>query len=201
MAAGRNGRDARVVRAGLRQVGGLGVRRDAVRGRVRRRRLPVDHGDRGPGDVHVVEHGVVAVPTAHPGGDRRDPRPRLRRAEGDLPPEDDDRRVDRHDEPHRAAGRLRRRGRHHQGGAERRRLLEHHRTEDLHHLRRARPRRADPPPRARPHARIASRHEGHLDVPRPEVRAERRRVARRSEPGHAACRSNTSSGSTVRPPA
>ena len=43
-----------------------------------------------------------------------------RRAEGDLPAEDADRRVDRHDEPHRAAGRFRRRCRDHPGRTGRR---------------------------------------------------------------------------------
>ena len=93
------------------------------------------------------------------------------------------------DEPHRAAGRLRRRCGRHEGRAGRRRRagsVADHRAEDLHHLGRTRPGRQHHPPGAGPHARLASRHQGHLDVPRAEVPARRRRV-RSGERNPATC--------------
>ena len=124
------------------------------------------------------QHGAVAVPAADPGRDRRHPRPRLRRAEGDLPPEDDDRRVDRHDEPDRAAGRLRRRRRHDQGRTRRptRRSGGAPAPTASPARRSSSPGASTTSPRTSstscsPAPRVASRHEGHLDVPRAEVPA------------------------------
>ncbi len=64
--------------------------------------------------------------------------------------------------------------------------------------RRARSRRADPPPRARAYARVSTRHEGHLDVPGPEVRCSKTTVRSASGTRRRVSRSSTSSGSTVR---
>ena len=61
------------------------------------------------------------------------------------------------------------------------RRLQAHRAEDLHHLRRARPHRQHHPFRARPPARGAARHQGHLAVPGAEVPGQRRRLARRAQ--------------------
>ena len=83
-----------------------------------------------------------------------------RRAEGDLPAEARDLRVDRHDEPDRAARRHRPRPAAHQGRAAARRQLPRHRAEDLHLRRRPRPRRQHRPPRPRPHPRRPGRVKG-----------------------------------------
>ena len=58
------------------------------------------------GDVAGGQHGLRPGAAAEPGRDRRHPPSRLGRAEGHLPAQDDLRRMDRHHEPHRAAGRL-----------------------------------------------------------------------------------------------
>ena len=63
---------------------------------------------------------------------------RHRRAEEDLPAQADQRRVDRHHVPDRAALRHRPGPAAHQGRAAGRRHLPHHRQQDLHHRRRAR---------------------------------------------------------------
>ena len=63
-------------------------------------------------------------------------------------------------------------------GAVGRRLVAHQRPEDLHHLRRARPRRQHRAPGAGPHARLVTGHQGDLDVPRPQVPGRARRFAR-----------------------
>ena len=81
---------------------------------------------------------------------------------------------------------------------DRRRGVADHGPEDLHHVGRARPHREHRPSRAGAHARIAARHERHLDVRRAEVLRRRRRLARRSQRRCSACRSSTSSASMVR---
>ncbi len=58
--------------------------------------------------------------------------------------------------------------------ARERRQLPHHRLQDLHHLWRARPHRQHHPLRARPPARRAARHQGHLAVPDPQVLGQQR---------------------------
>ena len=78
-------------------------------------------------------------------------------------------RVDRHDEPDRAAGRLRRRRPDDEGRARRRRDVADHGPEDLHHLRRARPGGQHRAPRAGAGAGRAARDEGHLLLHRAEV--------------------------------
>ena len=73
--------------------------------------LPVTLADLRRRDVLGGEHGAVALPAADPGPDRGAGAPRARRGQGALPAEARRRRLDRHDEPDRAAGRLgRRRG-------------------------------------------------------------------------------------------
>ncbi len=170
--------DARELQARLQAIRAHRLRRGAVRSRVRRRRLPVGHGDRHAGDAHERQHGAVAVPSADPGCDRGRLAPRVRRAPPHVPAEDAHRRMAGHDEPHRTASRQRRRRRTHQGRAVRRRLVAHQRPEDLHHLRRARPRREHRAPGAGPHARLVTGHQGDLDVPRPQVPGRARRFAR-----------------------
>ena len=108
-------------------------------------------------------------------------RARLDGAEGDLSRQARLRRMDRHDEPDRAAGRLRPRRPATARRAGRRRHLPHHRPEDLHHLRRARPDRQHRPSGAGAPARRAARHARHLAVPGAEVPRRRRRHARRAQ--------------------
>ena len=108
-------------------------------------------------------------------------RARLGGAEGRLSAEDDRRRVDRHDEPHRAALRHGPGPAPHQGGEAGRRQLQDHRHQDLHLGRRARSRRQHHPSRAGPHRRRARGHARHLAVHRAEVPAEARRLARRAQ--------------------
>ena len=178
----RGRRDPRGVQARLRQVRRGRLAGPERRGRVRRRRVPrggaglrarvLDGGqrraDHGPG----LTTGAIELP---PGVGHRG-------AEGDLPPQARHRRVDRHDEPHRAAGRLRRRA-----------------------VRPPRPcRRATAPTRS-PARRSSSPsasttwpttsstwcwpalpeapagHQGHLAVHRAQVPGERRRHARRAQ--------------------
>ena len=103
------------------------------------------------------------------GGGRGAGGPRLRGAEGALPREARLRRMDRHHEPDRAAGRLRPRRAAHPGRAGGRRHLPDHRPEDLHHLRRARSRRQHRPSRAGAAAGRAGGHARHLAVPGAEV--------------------------------
>ena len=68
-------------------------------------------------NVERVEHGVRALPDADQRRDRGDRAQRLRRAEANLSAEDGRRRMDRHDEPDRAAGRIGPRRRAHEGRA------------------------------------------------------------------------------------
>ena len=100
-------------------------------------------------DVQRGQHGVRALPDAHRRRDRSDRAQRLGGAEAHLPAEDGLRRVDRHDEPDRAAGRFGSRRRAHEGRAAGRRQLQALRQQDLHHLRRARLHREHRPPGAR----------------------------------------------------
>ena len=90
-------------------------------------------------------------------------------------------RVDRHDEPHGAAGRVRPRGRAHEGGAAGGRQLQALRQQDLHHLWRARLHGQHRAPRAGPHAGCAAGRQGHLALRRAEVHRRRRRRARRPQ--------------------
>ena len=78
-------------------------------------------------------------------------------------------RMDRHDEPDRAAGRIRSRRRPGPCRAGRRRLLAHIRPEDLHHLWRARSDREHRPSGAGPAARRACRNARPLAVPGSEI--------------------------------
>ena len=71
----------------------------------------------GGGDVARRQHGVRAVPAADARRDRGAVAVRHRGAEGALPAEDGRGHLDRHDEPHRAAGRLRSCGRAHRAAA------------------------------------------------------------------------------------
>ena len=105
----------------------------------------------------------------------------------------DQRRVDRRHVPDRAAGGLGRRRPAHPGGA-RRRPLPDLRHQDLHHLRRARPRREHRPSRPGPARRRTRRHQGHLAVHRAQVPARRRRPRPAGATTCAASRSSTSLG-------
>ena len=124
-------------------------------------------------------------PLLNQGAHRHAPAPRVRGAQGDLPPEDGHRRVDRHDEPHRAAGRAPTSARSPR-----------------------RPCRRTTAPTASPARRSSSRtasttcptniihlvlartpdgaagHEGHQLLHRPEAPRERRRLARRAQRRH-----------------
>ena len=106
-----------------------------------------------------------------------------RGAEAHLSAEDDHRRVDRHDEPDRAALRHRPRPPQDQGDASERRRLRHHRAEDIHFRRRARSGREHHPSRARAHRRRAGRNQGRFALSRAEDARQRRRVAGRAQRG------------------
>ncbi len=172
----------------------------ALRPRVRRPGHAVAAGRHRAGDVAGGQHGLRPGAAAEPGRDRRHPPSRLGRAEGDLPAQDDLGRMDRDDEPDRAAGGLGPRPAQEPRGA-RRRPLPRHRPEDLHHLRRARHGREHRAPGAGAHARRAGRRARHLAVHRAEVPGRRRRQARARATTCAACRSSTSSASMPARPA
>ena len=141
----------------------------------------------------------------YPGPDaRRDRRAhpsRQRRAEEDLPAEAHGRHVDRHHEPHRAAGRHRPRAHSGPRHAQLRRQLRDHRQQDLHLLRRARPRGEHRPPRARPDRRRAGRDQGHLALRRAEVHSRPPTALRARETPSPAARSKRRWASTATPPA
>ena len=134
--------------------------------RVRRGRVPRGRAGLRARVLHRrqrrAHHGAGADHRRH----RAAPGVGHRGAEGGLPPQAGHRRVDRHHEPDRAAGRLGRGAVDHQGGPGRRRHLQDHRHQDLHLVRRARHGREHHPPGARPPARGASRHQGDLAVHR-----------------------------------
>ena len=71
--------------------------------------LPVDRRDRGLGDVEQRQPRVLPLPDPDAGRRRAAAALRHRRAAPALPAQARERRVDRHDVPDRAAGRLRRR--------------------------------------------------------------------------------------------
>ena len=91
------------------------------------------------------------------------------------------RRMDRRDEPHRAAGRVGCWRAEDESRAEQRRLVRHQRPEDLHHLGRPRHRRQHHPAGPRPTAGRAGGIERHLAVRRAEILRERRRLAGRTQ--------------------
>ena len=150
----------------------------------------------GRGNVERGQHVVRLVPDADARRDRGAGTARLGRPEAHLPAEDGQRRVDRHDEPDRAAGRLRPVGGANARRSAARRQLPRARPEDLHHLRRARPHREHRAPRAGTHAGRARGRQGHLAVPRAEVPRRGRRQPGPRATTCAACRSSTSSAST-----
>ena len=117
-------------------------------------------------------------------------------AEGHVPAEHGRRHLDRHDEPHRAAGRIRPRRRAHARGPAGRRHVQALRPEDLHHLRRARLHREHHPSRARADARRARRRQGHIAVRRAQVSGQRRRQRSARATTSTASRSSTSSAFT-----
>ena len=127
------------------------------------------------GDLERRQRLLHPLSHAHARGHRGPRALRVRGAEGDVPPQADQRRVGRHDGPHRAAGRLRPRGRAHARRPAAGRRLSPRGPEDLHHLRRARPDRERRPSRAGADAHRASRREGHLALRGAEVPRQRRR--------------------------
>ena len=129
-------------------------------------------------DAELGQPGLDDVPGPVARRLRGAARARHRRAEEALPAQADQRRVDRHHVPDRAA--LRHRPRHaaHQGRAAGRRQLQAHRQQDLHLGRRARHGREHRPPGAGAPAGRAAGQQGHLAVRRAEV--QRRRPTARS---------------------
>ena len=159
--------------------------------------LPHAARHRGRGDVAFVEPRVQPVPDADAGRDRGDRASAAREAlKQQVPAEHGRRHVDRHDEPHRAAGGLRPRGRAHEGGAAGRRHVQALRPEDLHHLRRARLHREHHPPGARAHAGRARGRQGHLALRRAQGAWSTTTAASARATTCSACRSSTSSAST-----
>ena len=181
---------------------------------VRRRRLAgaqLRPGVRRPGaaapaepvllrDAQFEQPGLDDVPGAVARRLRGAACARLGRAEGALPAEADQRRLDRHDVPDRAAVRHRPRPAAHQGRAAARRQLPAHRQQDLHLGRRARPGREHHPPGAGAPARCAGRLEGHFAVRRAEVQGQRRRQPRRAQRRSGAAASSTRWASTATRP-
>ena len=151
---------------------------------------PPDHAGHGQPDTLAVAVKEMVMsanlsfslgPLAHHRRGRGAADLRQRRTEGDLPGKDGHRRVDRHHEPDRAAGRLRPGADPFARRAAGRRQLQGLRPEDLHHLRRPRHDGQHRPPRARPPAGCAGRGQGHLDVPGAQVPGQCRRLARRAQ--------------------
>ena len=112
------------------------------------------------------QHGADDVCRPDAGRDRRDPRPRHRRAEVDMAAEAGRGRLDRHHEPDRAALRHRSRPAAYEGRSQRRRQLQDLRPEDIHLRRRTRPGRKHRPSGAGPHRGRAAGRQGHLAVHR-----------------------------------
>ena len=117
------------------------------------------------------QHGVRDVSGPDARRDRGAARAWLAGIEREISAENGRGRVDRHDEPDRAALRHRSRASAHQGGEAAGRLLQDHRHQDLHLGRRARSVGEHRSSRARAHRRRAGRHEGHLALPRAEIPA------------------------------
>ena len=110
---GRDGPDAARVQGGLPAVLRERLERTHQEPGVRGTGTATARGDRGRGDVALVEHGLRPVSAAHAGRDRGARTGGQRGSAAALPAEDGLGRVDGHDEPDRAAGRLRpRRGAH-----------------------------------------------------------------------------------------
>ena len=121
VAGGRHGQDAGGLQGRLPAVLRERLERAHQESRVRRAGPAAARRHRGRGDVARVESRVRPVSAAHAGRHRGDRTARIAGAEGQVPAEDGARRMDRHDEPHRAAGRLRpRRGAHARRAAGRR---------------------------------------------------------------------------------
>jgi hypothetical protein len=116
-------------------------------------------------------------------------------------PKLDQRRVDRHHVPDRAALRHRPGPAAHQGRAAARRQLQDHRPEDLHQRRRARPGRQHHPPGAGAAAGCAGRQQGHLAVRRAQVPRSAPTASRASATASSAARWSTRWASTAAPPA
>src|SRR5262245_36362029 len=136
------------------------------------------HGSRGDLDFRELRFQVMS--NAHTQRDRSAGAGRHFPPAADISAEADQRRMDRHHESHRAAGRLGPRTGAHARGA-RGRPLPAVRPEDLHHLRRARFHLQHRASHAGAHRRCAVRREGHFAVRRAEVHAARRWLARRAQ--------------------
>ena len=143
--------------------------------------LPVDPDRDRQRIPRLVQSRLLDVSRPGAGRGRGDPRARLRRAEEEIPAEDDHRRMGRHHESHRAALRHRSRPVAHQGGEAAGRQLQDHRHQDFHFRRRAGSDREHHPSRARAHRRRAGGHQGHFALHRAESAGEGRRLARRQE--------------------
>ena len=139
------------------------------------------HAHRDERGLRGGEHGAQHVPGPDPRRLHGDPPARHRRAEADVAAQARDLRVDRHDEPDRAALRHRPGADAHQGRAAGRRQLPHHRAEDLHLGRRARHGRQHRPPGAGQDPGRARRDQGRLALHRAEVPGERGRQPRRPQ--------------------
>ena len=176
------GHHARGLQGGVSAVRGRRVERAAGARRARRTGAAQDRLDARRRDVEIGEPLFLARHDAHRGGSRGIDPARHRGTEKAIPPENDRGQLDRHHESHRAAGGLRSGARSHQGGP-RRRSLPRLGSEDLHHLRRARPGGEHRAPGARARRGRARGRARHLAVPRAEVPGERRRLAGPEERG------------------
>ena len=125
-------------------------------------------GERRAGAADQRQYGIFAVHDVEPGRDRGAAGACQPHAAGDLSDQARLGRMDRHDEPYRAASRQRRWRASHPCRAACRRQLPDRGLQDLHHLGRARRCRQHRPPRACPAARRAAGDQGHLVVSVPE---------------------------------
>ncbi len=178
----RQGHHAQGLQGGVPPVRRGRLERASGARRARRAGAAEDRVDACRRDVEVGEPFFLARHDAHCGRGRGIDPARHRGTKKAIPAEDDSGQLDRHHEPHRAAGGHRPGSGADQGGP-RRRPLSRLGAEDLHHLRRARSGREHRAPRARARGRCARGRARHFDVPRAEVPGERRRVAGAEERG------------------
>ena len=145
--------------------------------------------------------GLRHRPDADHGRGRGDREARFRGVEAQISRKARVRRMDGHDEPDRAAGRLRSRRAADARRAGRRRHLPHLRPEDIHHLWRARFHRQHRASGAGAAAGRAGRHARHVAVPGAEIPARTRTGRPARATMCSAPASSTSSASTARRPA
>ena len=178
---GRPGQHHPGLQRGLPPVHRSGLAGAAAPGRFRRPGPAQDRGRCVQRDAQLSQPELRAVPAADRRRHRGAADRRLGRAEGDLPGQAGERRMDRHHEPDRAAGRQRPGAGAQPRRAAGRRHLQGLRHQDLHHLRRARHGGQHRPPGARARGRCARGRQGHQPVRGAQVPGQSRRLAGRAQ--------------------